>query len=367
MKKSIAMRLVALAAIIAAGLIWSVVRAEPYLAVRDGLKCANCHVSPSGGGMRNAFGNAWAQTALPRQRLEVPGLEPWTGAVNRYLSIGGNLRAGYAYTDVPHSTAQSEFDVEEVRAYLGVALIPDRLLLYVDQLVAPGGSTNLEAYARYTTADQRWYVRAGQIYLPYGWRLEDDSALVRQVTGINFAAPDTGIEVGWEAQEWSAQLAVTNGTASGPEMDHGKQLSVRAEHVKSVWRVGAGFNLNDADAGERQLQGIFAGLRTGPIAWLAEADYVIDDGFEDGQRREWVGLLEGNWSFARGHNLKLTAEYFEPDTDVDEDEQNRFSVVWEYVPFQFVQVRAGARIYDGIPQNDLQNRKLYFASVHGFF
>jgi hypothetical protein len=360
-------RLVAAAATLFICLTYSAAHAEPYFAVREGMKCVNCHVSPSGGGMRNAVGNTWAQTALPQRHIEVPGVEPWTGAVNRYLSVGGNLRAGYAYTHVPNSTAVSEFDVEEVRAYLGVAVIPERLLLYVDELVAPGGASNLEAYARYSTANQRWHVRAGQFYLPYGWRLEDDSAFVRQVTGINFASPDKGVEVGWESAAWSAQLAVTNGTASGPEEDRGKQFSLRAEHVQSIWRFGAGFNFNDADAGERQMQGLFAGLRTGPIAWLAEADYVVDDAFEDGRRRQWVGLLEGNWQFGPGQNLKVSAEYFEPDTDVDEDEQNRFSVVWEYVPFQFLQLRAGARLYDGIPQNGLQNRRMYFISAHGFF
>ena len=340
--------------------------AEPYFAVRQGVRCAACHVNPGGGGMRNAYGNTWAQTVLPERRVEIPGVEMWTGAINRYLAVGGDLRAGATYVDVPRSDSQSEFDVEELRVYGAATIVPDRLMVYVDERVAPGGSVNLEAYARISTADQRWYAKVGQMYLPYGWRLEDDNAFIRQATGIGFATPDRGVEVGLETGAWSAQLAVSNGTAGGPETDDGKQVSVRAEHVQSIWRLGASFNYNDADAGERQMQGVFAGLRTGPIAWLAEADHITDDSFPE-RRKLWAGLLEGNWFFLPGHNLKLTAEYFDPDDDVDEDEQNRFSLVWEYVPMQFLQLRAGARIYDGIPQNDQQNRRVYFLSVHGFF
>jgi hypothetical protein len=341
--------------------------AEPYFAVREGMKCASCHVAASGGGMRTPLGNAWAHTVMPARKVETAGAEEWTGSINPYLAVGGNLRAGYSFVDLGAADAQSQFDIEEARAYLGVNIVPGRLLVYVDQRVAPGTGTNLEAYARYSSADQSWYVRAGQLYLPYGWRLEDDSAFVRQVTGINFAAPDRGLEVGWEAAHLSAQLAVTNGTAAGPEVDRGKQVSLRVEHIQSSWRLGAGANYNDADAGARRMEGVFAGLRTGPIAWLAEADRVTDDNPLGGKREQWAGLLEGNWSVLPGHNLKLTAELFEPDADLDEDEQNRYSIVWEYTPIQFAQLRIGARVYDGIPQSDLQNRKLYFISINGFF
>lgn len=348
-------------------IVCSIAHAEPYFAVREGLKCSNCHFNPTGGGMRNAFGNAWAQTALPAQRIEGTGTDTWTGAVSRFFALGGNLRANATYTDVPDNDAQSEFDLEEVRAYLAIMAVPDRFAVYIDQRLAPGGSTNMEAFARYTTQDQRWNVQGGQFYLPYGWRLEDDSAFVRQVTGINMTTPDRGVQVGYESASLSAQLAVSNGTASGPEADEGKQVSLRAEHVQNVWRVGAGFNLNHTDSGDRQMQGVFAGLRTGPISWLAEADYLTDETLGPDERKQWVGLVEANWLITQGQNLKVTAEVFEPDDDVDEDEQNRFSVLWEFVPFQFMQLRVGARVYDGIPQNDLQNRKIYFAQVHGFF
>ncbi|MBL8268836.1 hypothetical protein [Steroidobacter sp.] len=347
--------------------IGGVVHAEPYFAVREGFKCSSCHFNAAGGGMRNAFGNGWAQGALPARRIEGTGTDAWTGAVSRFFALGGNLRANATYTDVPNSNAQSEFDLEEARAYLAITPVPDRFAVYIDQRLAPGGSTNLEAFARYTTQGQRWNVQAGQFYLPYGLRLEDDSAFIRQVTGINFATPDRGVQLGFESNRWSAQLAVSNGTASGPELDEGKQVSLRAEHVQQGWRVGAGFNLNHTDAGDRRMQGVFAGLRTGPITWLAEADYLTDQTLGVTERKQWVGLIEANWLITPGQNLKLTAEVFEPDTDVDEDEQNRFSLLWEFFPIQFVQLRVGARVYDGIPQNDLQNRRLYFVQLHGFF
>ncbi|MFL6551678.1 MAG: hypothetical protein ACJ8OJ_23520 [Povalibacter sp.] len=341
--------------------------AEPYFAVQQGVKCVACHVNPTGGGMRNAFGNTWARTILPAQTIATDVGEDWNGRLNRFVGVGANLRASGSYVDTPHQSSQSAFDVDEARLYLELSAIEDRLSIYLDQRVAPGGSANMEAYGRYWSANHDWYVKAGQMYLPYGLRIEDDSAFIRQVPGINFDTPDRGVEVGLETTHMSVQFAVTNGSPQSSEVDQGKQYSTRAEYVNSVWRAGASYSLNDADAGQRQLAGVFAGLRTGPIAWLAEADHVSDEGFAEGKRNQWVGLLEADWRLRQGHNLKVTAEYFDPDNEIDEDQQARYSAVYEYSPIQFVQLRTGVRIYDGIPQNDLQNRKLAFVQMNAFF
>ncbi len=314
--------------------------------------------------MRNTFGDVWSQTVLPAKRIDTG--EPWTGELSRFIAIGGNLRETASVVDVPHQPTTSSFDTDELRIYLEVRAIPDRLSLYVDQKFAPGGSANQEAYGRLWFDNNRFYVKAGQMYLPYGLRLQDDTAFIRQVPGINFATPDRGVEVGLELATWTAQFAVSNGTAGGPEVDSGKQYSLRAEHVSSVWRVGASFNYNDADAGARQMQNVFAGVRTGPVSWLAEADYILDSSFAP-RRKQAVGLIEADWAFLKGNNLKVTAEYFDPDRDVSEDQQTRYSLVWEYTPLQFVQFRLGVRNYDGIPQNDLQNRRMFFAQLNGYF
>jgi hypothetical protein len=360
------LRLVTLLSVFIALFVCGRANAEPWFAVQTGFKCAQCHVNPAGGGMRNTFGQIWSQTQLPEKHLDIG--DPWTGEVSKYFAVGGNLRASASVTKTPHQKTLSSFDVDEMRLYVEVRAIPERLSLYVDQHIAPGGSINSEAYGRLWTSSHQWYVQAGQMYLPYGIRLQDDTAFTRQVTGINFATPDRGVQVGFENPNWSAQLAVSDGTAGGSSTPDGKQYSLRAEHVQSIWRLGASVNFNNSTGESRQMQNIFGGVRTGPIAWLAEADYISDDNFPT-KRKQIVGLLEANWTIRQGHNLKLTGEYFDPDRDVDRarDYQDRWSIVYEYTPFQFLQLRVGGRNYDGIPQNDGQNRRLVFAQINGYF
>ena len=342
-------------------------RAEPYLAVRQGLKCAACHQNPTGGGMRNALGNSWAQNVLAEHRLDLPGVGPWMGSIGRYLSLGADLRYDESHTDVPHQRPVRESGISEGRVYVQLNLLPDRFQVYLDERLAPGNNLRLESYAKLWLWDRQVYVKAGQMFLPYGLRLQDDGAFIRQVPGINFTTPDNGAEVGIDVGPWAAQLAVSRGTAGGPEIDSGKQWSLRVERVQPLWRLGASLNYNDSIAGKRRMQNLFAGLRTGPVSWLAEADYIVDDGLGPAGRRQWAGLVEANWNFRAGHNLKLTAESFDPDVKVNQDERTRLSLVWEYTPFPYVQLRVGGRLYQGIPQNDLQNRRLAFAELHLFF
>ena len=340
--------------------------AEPYLAVQTGFKCGQCHVNPTGGGMRNPFGDVFAQTQLPAQHLDT-GTDTWSGAVSRFLSVGGDLRFQGIETQVPHVSSTNAFDLEQARIYVDATVIPDRLAVYVDELVAPGGALNREAYGMYWSASHQWYLKAGQMYLPYGLRLEDQTAFIRTAPGINMDTPDKGVEFGWEHGPWDAQFAVSNGTAGGAEIDHGKEYSAQLIHVQSIWRVGLAANLNDQAAGKKTAYGLFAGLRTGPIAWLGEADLVDDKSISNGAGKRAAGLIEADWMPARGHNLKVTAEYLDPNRDVSHDAQTRWSLVYEYTPIQFLQVRGGLRYGDGIPQLETEHTRVYFVELHGYF
>lgn len=342
----------------------SPVLAEPWIAVMTGLKCSGCHVNPTGGGMRNTTGTVWGQTALPARTLDMSG-GPWTGELNRFVGLGADLRAGASWLDVPGASSSTSFDVNSLRLYLDLRVFPERLSLYIDQRLAPGSTTNAEAYLRLWTKDHRFYLKAGQMFLPYGIRLQDDAAFIREVPAINFNTPDRGVEVGFDGVRWSAQFAVTNGTAGASEVDDGKQWSLRTEYVAQRWRAGASFNLNDFDGGSRRMQNLFAGLRTGPVSWLAEVDYVVESA--DGPDREqWIGLVEANWTPRKGHNLKLTAEYLEPDPALSRNRQSRLSLVWEYTPIPFLQLRAGVRDYGDRDDIPFLNQRQAFLQLHGY-
>lgn len=341
------------------------VQAEPYLAVRAGYKCSSCHVNPTGGGLRNDFGLVYAQNLLPAATLG-DGSAPWTGKLGEVLRVGGDLRASWARNEVPDAVTTQQFGVDQMRLYGEVSVIRDRLSLYLDEKVAPNSAENFEAYVKYMDPSHGWYVKGGKFYLPFGWRLQDQTAFVREVTGISMATPDQGVEFGYDRNAWSARVAFTNGAANA-QSGSGNQVTGQMVYVQTRWRAGLAASHTRSDAGNRNVVGVFAGLRTGPVVWLGEADLVSDDGFPEGRRRLASLLGEADWNVAKGHNLRFTAECYDPDRRIAEDQQTRWSLLYEYTPIQYLQIRAGFRRYRGIPQNDTQNRRLTFIELHGFF
>jgi len=344
--------------------------AEPYLAVQMGLKCGQCHVNPTGGGLRTSYGDVFAQTLLPQDHIDT-GTDVWTGDVTKFLRIGGDLRFDGTVTQVPHQKTVNTFAMQQTRVYGEANVIPDRLIVYVDEQVAPGGALNREAYGVYWSASHDWYLKAGQMYLPFGLRLQDQTAFIQTTSQINMYSPDQGVEFGWEKGHWDGQLAISNGTAGSSSQDNGKQYSSQLSWVESRWRLGGAANFNKKGVGNRSAFALFAGLRTGPIAWLAQGELIQDKSVVEGQTlngpRQAATLVEANWLITRGNNLKITGEYFDPARGVPNDNQTRWSAVYEWTPIQFVQLRGGARIQDGIPQIATQRTHLYFVEFHGFF
>jgi hypothetical protein len=327
-----------------------------------------CHTNPSGGGKRTLFGMTYARSNLAvRNLLADENTEGWNSEVNQWLAVGGDYRGGYSSIDVPGAADRSDWSTTKTTAYLELRPVPGLVTLYVDEQFDPGSSLNRESYLLLTPKDGRYTIKAGQMFLPFGLRLQDDATFVRQRSGINFDTPDEGVEFGLELAKWSAQAAFSDGTAGAGSRPGKDQTSLSMSYVMPRWRLGTSINFNDDPLGDREMQAIFAGFRTGPISWLAEIDSISDDLPGGGTRDIFATLIEGNWRFRKGHNLKIGYEYLDPSNGFSDDEEERYRVVWEYSPFQLFQTRVGFTSYNGVANLPITNRDELFLEAHIFF
>ncbi len=352
-----------LAILLSIALSLEALHAEPFLAVRTGMKCMACHVNPAGGGKRTAFGQIYGQTVLPSKATTTPLGE----VVSRHLDIGADLRSSLTATQMEDEDNQLAFATDRATFYLEGKLIPQRLTFYLDQRFAPGVSSR-EAWLMYKTGDQNWFLKAGSFFLPYGHRLEDDTAFIREATGVSFNNADNGLMLGHDSGPWSTRFSLTNGTNGGAETNTNKQGSLRVAFIKSKWRAGISTSINKGIEGtSRDMYNIFGAVNMWGLEWLAEVDWVTDKSEGSSDITQQISFAEVNKELFKGHNIKFSYEYLDPNTDIDEDQRNRMSLLWEYTPISLLQLRVGTRISDGIPQISAQNSEVVFAQLHVWF
>ena len=341
-----------------------VAKAEPYLAIKNNLKCAACHVNPLGGGMRTSFGNIYGHTQLPQKVGDFSSAE--MGKINSFIGIGGNLRYNAEHSRDDADNTSSTFRVDSAQLYIAITPKGSGLTIYFDQQVAPGTSVNREAYLQYNFSAQH-YIKAGKMYSPFGLRIEDDSALVRQVSSFNFDSSDNGIELGLEFEQATINFFITNGTSAVSNDDDNFQYGVRAEKIFSQFRIGSTAVLNNSDDAKRQLFNLYGGIHWGDFTFLGEVDWISTERALGSDLTQLVGLIEMNYQWMQGLNLKLSAEYFDPDNDIDENHENRISLLAEYTPLSNIQLRVGIRASEGIPQQPQRSNEKFFLQAHLYF
>lgn len=358
----------------ALALLWMAnTHAEPYLAFKNNTQCSTCHSNPAGGGARNTYGAYYGTHVLP----QTPGsLELFdAGKMGDTFRIGADLRAQYYQSDRDESESESGdedtrgFETQSGQLYLLLQPKDSRFSLYIDEQIAPGGALNREAFIL-TKLNGQHFLKAGRIILPYGIRLEDDSAFIRQASGFNFDTGDNGVELGLQYTKTLFNFALSNGSSGLNNDDNNVQFLTRAEYLGNNWRLGATGVYNDAEAGARTQANVFGGFVWQGFVFLAEADLIDDESIEviPGEYQEQrVGLLEVNRELIKGLNIKLTTEYLDPDDNIDENHRVRNSLLLEYTPFANLQIRGGLRKGEDIPQREEGNYLDFFAQLHFYY
>lgn len=342
-------------------------RAEPYLAFKNNMFCSGCHVNPIGGGARNTYGAYYGTNVLPQTAGSLTQFD--TGNITEALRIGANFRANYTQTDLKKGEDTQTFETQSGQLYLILQPKDSRFSLYIDEQLAPGGAINREAFIL-TKLTGNNIIKVGKLMLPYGIRLEDDTAFIRQATGFNFDNSDNGVEWDWQADHTFVSAAVSNGSSGLTNNDKGLSYLTRVEYLGNNWRIGASGVYNNADLGTRTQTNVFGGFNWLGFTFLAEVDAIKDKsishiaGTYEEQR---ISFLEVNREVTKGLNLKVTTEYFDPDTHIDENQRVRHSLLLEYTPFANLQIRGGLRDGKDIPQKASGNYTNVFAQLHLYY
>jgi len=355
--------------------------AEPYLMVRAGAKCSDCHVNKTGGGMRTAFAYLHAHDILDDlQILPIPkGVQTWNGEVNQWFGVGGDLRVRdqMLFQDKPDAKGRvpsnqafrgdvtsNDLKVQQFTTYARLDLIPDMVTMYGD-FNMNGGFTDREAVGMIQNF-MPWdvYLKAGRLYPAYGLRVWDDDAFIRSQTGYTFATPEEGAEIGMGPGPFFLATTITNGRPGDKDVAatvNGYGMWTDLPVVRNVL-AGASFARQSP---KRDLAAWYLGTNVWDFTALAEFD-LIDDrtvGSEPA-RDQYASYAELDWLTFGWLNIRGTAEFLKVSRNQD---RTRYAIGVEPFIDKFLQPRIQYRINNGPTNNVAFNQDELLFELHFWF
>ncbi len=332
------------------------VRAEPYMALREGRKCSTCHVNMTGGGMRTLLANAHLED-ITHYRDLFPGLadvDAFDGQVTSFFSVGADLRLddSIVFQDAPdaagqvpnHKVFRSRVDenvlgLSEAALYFLLKPVPDLLEIYLDQTFAPGGATTREVFALMRGL-LPWggFLKGGQFYLDYGLRTANDDLFsqggsgdeifVRGRTGTSFTGYAQGAEIGIQPGPVFLSTSVTAASdATAPRVTGNAYSVLRGVPVLDNVLAGGSFMWTPSAKIDQTEFALYAGTSWGPFEVQGEIDFIRLSGDLDGLPADSTLLYgEVNYLLLDWINTKAFAEWADNDglPNSPDSAQNRF-------------------------------------------
>lgn len=375
--------------------------ALPRFAARNGTPCIQCHINPTGGGIRNSYGrNVFEQTWLPWSAR--PGDEPWvlepkedaesedddkvafSGDINDWLAIGGDFRAAYLWIRPDRGpTPDTERDITNTFFLMQgdlyhSARLHDRLTLVLDI----GLYSGFEAWGlfRLHPEPDSWdlMLKVGRFIPAFGIREVEHQLFTREAIGFGNADRDTGVELTALVGPVAAHVAVLNGTLGDTAIDsHGTErrrfekaivsrLSARTDLGWVRGEIGASFYFNQntnsvnplfdgavptdqlvevANGLDELRAGAFLTWNLGRFTYLGDLVYLRDDFHSDAVSpvRGYASYQELSLLPIQGLDLVTTLEFADPDLELVDNTTTRAGLVVEFFPWQFTELRAMVR------------------------
>ena len=327
-------------------------------------KCNLCHVSPTGGGMRNSFGaQFFAFSELASHKTPFEDIPKFQTQVSDIISLGADMRS--TYLDDANADQSTFFQMEG--NFYASAQLNKEFSLTLDK----GLYSGFEVYGLAYILPYAGYLRAGKFQPAYGWRFGDHTSFVREKLLWPAGSTDTGIEAGVYPHGVSFNLGLFNGTGDTFDNDKKKAIAGRLEYRHNIEGIGLGVGgsywLNRHVDGDVKMFGPFGYLDLfnkkliylGEIDWLENQVSVTDKTAEAMTHKLNYLVTRGLWFMA-------TYDFYDPDIDFKTGKTSRYGLGIDYFPYGFLELQPIIWIYQDDFSTDNNYTKL-FAQAHFFF
>ena len=351
--------------------------ALPKFASRVGVKCAACHVNPTGKGMRNTFGSTYGREELPvrtyknvidtaddgkvtRSKEDITNIDDFSTAITPNLSYGADFRTLFFYeaNNKTSSLFQMQGDL-----YLNFRLYR-QFSLYVDKELYNG----FEVFGLAKILPLDGYLKAGQFIPSYGTKIDDHTTFIRggpyfplnpalanYPQGLVFGErsglhpQQTGIEAGISPSIFSLQVGMFNGYpnsgTSGTNATKYKTIAVRGDATIQTEHINLNFGgsfYNDPNPDPTEKATFYGGFGSVTVfkslTLNGEFDYIqtlVAGALTTGL----MSFTELNYVLVNGVDLKLGYDFYDPDKNLKTGTEARANVGAEFFLMSGVEVR----------------------------
>lgn len=389
--------------------------AYPKFAAYTGAKCNDCHLNPTGGGLRTG-GVGYSKGRLYMKMFEkINKKATFKTQLTDEIQIGGDMRMLF----VDNQSGEGQPNFNSFFQMQGDLYVNAQINDYLNVLIAPGlyipntfGGTGLpityEIYGMVGNLPAGLYFKVGRFIPNFGIRIPEHRAYNRDLNGFYTPyAADAGVEVGISPSWFTLTAMLSNGQGRNGDglinysydFDNQKQITVsgdfrwaleskkkkKGERPLKIFTFGLGGSfinnpfkwdvVNNINANRKIGAGFFSIGVFERLAILGEIDYNrLDRALRDStgnvqtERNEFKTMFgELNIKVIDGLELKGQFELYKPQVGItDSLEKRRYSFGIVLFPFTGLEIESIVRLVKE-PKRETEIKNDEFQTVFHFY
>ena len=325
--------------------------ALPRFSVEQGSNCINCHINPTGSGMRNDHGsNVYTFDELTARKWISKSNEDWDGYISDQIQIGGEFRI----QSFDGNRGKSTFPMQ-AELYTNVDINKNANLYFEISL---GGFRNYEYFVLFDKIPNKSWIKIGQSSPTYGLMVDDHTSFIKAGNKDELILVNRDLDIGLRSLfdpsykkpllvEFSVNPIKNIYLTSSIFQPYNtlyndlKSFTTTINYIKDLdkWSLLLGSSILKQD--ETQLLGIFGGFSIKNFTVTYEVDRIQNLIREE----SFASYLQFVYKPIQGLHIITKYDYFDYDADIASGSISRYSYGLEFYPLNILEIKFQIRDY----------------------